>query len=60
MDAGQVRDTHTELTVLKWDDNGTTPLSGATFRIMAGDKYVIAAGSEGKYTYCLLYTSRCV
>ncbi len=51
VDAGQVRDTHTELTVLKWDDNGTTPLSGATFRIMAGDKYVIAAGSEGKYTY---------
>ena len=47
-----IKNAHTKLTVLKWNDNGTVPLPGATFRIRnAAGQYVLATGADGAYTY---------
>lgn len=47
-----VKDCHTQLTVLKVDDKNTEKgLPGTKFVVMSGDKYVVASGSNGVYSF---------
>ena len=47
-----IKNQHTQLTVIKWDDSGVETLNGAIFRIKNADgKYVIANGEDGAYIF---------
>ena len=47
-----VKDCHTQLTVLKVDDKNTGKgLPGTKFVVKSGEQYVIASGSDGSYTF---------